>query len=301
MAEELEELWKKLTITEAKDEDIKLGSNSTRAVKDIGKNYMVMKILTQCAIILEALKKNMRMLWKPNKGMQIFEIEEDLFLVEFDYERDKKKVMEMCPWSYEKQLVLIRTLKVSSSKENVEDNLIKSGKDYLKSMLNAKDVEDDMQWKKVLDDVIGVKSEEGRKHKQEISTPPNPMTVLAWNYWGLGTSPVVRMLTEEVNKKNLVLVFLVETKANMDRMKGFQNKLGFTQGIIVSSDGRNGGLAPLWWEGRDIRFKSCSHSHIDVAVHGVGNGSPWIVTGFYGHLDTGKRYTSWQLLETLNA
>ena len=108
MAEELEELWKKLTVTEAEDEDIKLGSNSTRAAKEIGKNYVVMKILTQRTVILEALKKNMRMLWKPSKGMQISEIGEDLFLVEFGDGRDKKKVMEMCPWSYEKQLILMQ-------------------------------------------------------------------------------------------------------------------------------------------------------------------------------------------------
>ena len=106
MAEELEELWKKLTVTEAEDEGIKLGSNSIMVAKEIGKNCMCMKILTQRTVILEALKKNMRMLWKPSKEMQISEIEEDLFLVEFGDGRDKKKVMEMCPWSYEKQLVL---------------------------------------------------------------------------------------------------------------------------------------------------------------------------------------------------
>ena len=72
------------------------------------------------------------------------------------------------------------------------------------------------------------------------------MTVLAWNCQGLGTSLTVCMLTEEVKKKNPVLVFLVETKANTNRMKGFQNKLGFTQGIIVPRDGRSGGLALLW-------------------------------------------------------
>ena len=126
------------------------------------------------------------------------------------------------------------------------------------------------------------------------------MSILAWNCRGLGTSPAVRTLTDEVKKKNPMLVFLVETKASTKRMKGFQNKLGFTQGIVVPSDGRSGGLALLWREGTDIRFKNYSHSHIDVVVHGVGNGGPWRATGFYGHPDTDKRYTSWQLLETLN-
>lgn len=50
----------------------------------------------------------MRMLWKPNKGVQISEIEEDLFLVEFSDGKDKKKVLDLCPWSYDKQLVLIQ-------------------------------------------------------------------------------------------------------------------------------------------------------------------------------------------------
>ena len=44
---ELEELWKKLTFIEEEDEDIVLGSNSTRVAKEVGKNCIVMKVLTQ--------------------------------------------------------------------------------------------------------------------------------------------------------------------------------------------------------------------------------------------------------------
>ena len=66
-----------------------------------------MKILTKCTIVLEALRKNMKMLWKPNKGLQISEIKEDVFLVEFGDGRDTKRIVEMCPWSYEKQLILL--------------------------------------------------------------------------------------------------------------------------------------------------------------------------------------------------
>ena len=108
MADELEELWKKLTVTEEEEEDIILGSNSTEVAKEAGKNCIVTKVVTQRSVNVEALKKNMRMLWKPNKGLQVSEIEDNLFLAEFGDSRDKKKVMEMRPWSYEKQLVLIR-------------------------------------------------------------------------------------------------------------------------------------------------------------------------------------------------
>ena len=106
------------------------------------------------------------------------------------------------------------------------------------------------------------------------------MSVLAWNCRGLGTPPAIRTLIEEVRKLNPVVVFLAETKANTNRMKGFQQKIGFTQGIIVPSDGLSGGLAMLWREGTDIRFKSCSHSHIDVVVHGESKNGPWRISGF---------------------
>ena len=50
----------------------------------------------------------MKMLWKPNKGLQISEIKDDMFLVEFGDGRGKKRIMEMCPWSFEKQLILLQ-------------------------------------------------------------------------------------------------------------------------------------------------------------------------------------------------
>ncbi|KAK9998028.1 hypothetical protein SO802_017631 [Lithocarpus litseifolius] len=70
-----------------------------------------MKILSQRSINVDELRKNLRMLWKPNKGVQILEIEDELFLVEFSDGKDKKKVLDMCPWSYEKQLKGELTLK----------------------------------------------------------------------------------------------------------------------------------------------------------------------------------------------
>ncbi|KAL4626664.1 hypothetical protein ACB092_05G113500 [Castanea dentata] len=108
MADDLETLWKRLTLTKEEDKRIKLGSSNTKAAKEIGKSFMVMKVLTQRSINLEALSKNIRMLWKPSKGIQVSEIEEDLFLVEFGDGRDKKKVLDMCLWSYEKQLILLQ-------------------------------------------------------------------------------------------------------------------------------------------------------------------------------------------------
>lgn len=79
MVEELKKLWSKLSFTEEEDESLELGSSSTRVVRELGMNCVVMKVLTHRSLSLDTLRKNMRMLWKPNKGVQISEIEEVLF------------------------------------------------------------------------------------------------------------------------------------------------------------------------------------------------------------------------------
>nr|POE90911.1 hypothetical protein CFP56_58506 [Quercus suber] len=101
-------MWSKLSFTEAEDKDIALGRNCTKAARAIGRNYVVMKIHNTRSVSLDVLRKNMRMLWKTNKGVQISEIEDDLFLVEFGDGKDKQKILDTCPWSFEKQLVLMQ-------------------------------------------------------------------------------------------------------------------------------------------------------------------------------------------------
>ncbi|KAL4625871.1 hypothetical protein ACB092_05G056600 [Castanea dentata] len=69
--------------------------------------------------------------------------------------------------------------------------------------------------------------------------------------------------------------------------------------ITVPSDGRSGGLALLWREGTDVRFKSFSNSHIDVNIHDGSIPTLWRATRFYGQPDAAKRYISWELMEVL--
>ena len=86
MAEELELFWQKLTVTDEEEVSVNLGRECTKATKERGKNCLVMKVLSRRGIMLDALRKNIRMLWKPNKSIQISEIEKEMYLVEFDDE-----------------------------------------------------------------------------------------------------------------------------------------------------------------------------------------------------------------------
>ena len=121
---------------------------------------------------------------------------------------------------------------------------------------------------------------------------PSLMTILAWNCRGIGSALVVRNLADKVRSKDPLLVFLTETKTGESKMKGIRNKLEYTQGTSIPSDGQSGGLTMMWKEGSDIRLRSCSHSHTDVEVHSSSAPIPWRATGFYGHPNSGKRFIS---------
>lgn len=43
-----------------------------------------------------------------------------MFLVKFGYGKDKKKVLDMCPWSYQKQLVLIQKFDEELTPKEIE-------------------------------------------------------------------------------------------------------------------------------------------------------------------------------------
>ena len=53
MVDELEVLWKKLSFTEEEDERLVLGSNNTKAAKELGKNCLIMKVLSRRSIVLK--------------------------------------------------------------------------------------------------------------------------------------------------------------------------------------------------------------------------------------------------------
>ena len=77
-------------------------------------------MLINRSISLDAMWKNLRVMWKLKKEMKLSEIEEDFFLVEFGDEKDKRKVIDMSPWSYEKQLVIIQDFKAELTLKEIE-------------------------------------------------------------------------------------------------------------------------------------------------------------------------------------
>ena len=71
------------------------------------------------------------------------------------------------------------------------------------------------------------------------------MNSLCWNCRGIGNPHIVFALREYLRRWNPKLVFLSEIKLKSRRMEKVKYKLGFSNGLFVSSRGRRGGLALL--------------------------------------------------------
>jgi len=95
------------------------------------------------------------------------------------------------------------------------------------------------------------------------------MSTLSWNCRGLGNLRTVQALRSIVAKEAPNLVFLMKTKIPRKRqhkMKEIQQSIGFTQGLIVPSEGRSGGLALLWKPETYVNIKGYSKWFIDAEV-----------------------------------
>ena len=87
-------------------------------------------------------------------------------------------------------------------------------------------------------------------------TPLGAMNSLCWNCRGIGNPRTVFVLRDYMRRWNPKLVFLSETKIKSRRMEIVKYRLGFSNGLIVPSRGRRGGLSLLWSRDTNLEIKS---------------------------------------------
>ena len=125
------------------------------------------------------------------------------------------------------------------------------------------------------------------------------MSILSWNCRGLGNSRIVKALQKVIQKEAPDIVFLMETKIDVDGIKYVQNKINYKHGLVIPSEGQSGGTAMLWKIESLVHIQSYSKWYINAHVNGGRNGW-WRITGFYGNPKASKREESWKLLKFLH-
>lgn len=115
------------------------------------------------------------------------------------------------------------------------------------------------------------------------------MSLLAWNCRGLGNPSTVHVLVDLVHSKKPMVIFLMETFANQNRMQTLKNNVGFYGLFTVDSVGHSGGLALMWKEDSEVSVIGYSKNHINAQIRLNKNEALWRLTGYYGYLERNIR------------
>lgn len=82
------------------------------------------RFLSDGRVDFPAMQQTLAALWKPGMGVYIKELETNLFLFQFYHEVDVSRVMEGCPWSFNRRALIMRRLKEGENPHNVELNIM---------------------------------------------------------------------------------------------------------------------------------------------------------------------------------
>ena len=113
------------------------------------------------------------------------------------------------------------------------------------------------------------------------------MKILSLNCRGLGIPEAIQELCCLANKEGLKILFLSETRLNIDGFHRLKRKLEVMDGFVVPRIGLGGGLALLWRDGVGVDIQTSSSHHIDALIK--QEGVTWRLTSFYGHPETLRR------------
>ena len=100
------------------------------------------------------------------------------------------------------------------------------------------------------------------------------MSLISWNCRGLENSWTVKALQKVIQREEPILVFLMETKLNKEKVEKVHDQCNFRFSWVVSSVGKSGGLAPFWKEGILVEVLDFDQTYIDTVVKG-GVSSNW--------------------------
>jgi hypothetical protein len=107
MAEDLANVWAKLSLNEEEEIDIDVQKADFCAVTSRGQNCVVGKLVGDRYVSMETIKKKLLQWWKISGNPSFKVIGENLFLIELETGRDKKRVLEGRPWVVEGSLFLV--------------------------------------------------------------------------------------------------------------------------------------------------------------------------------------------------
>lgn len=118
--EALEVLCNRLQVIELDNEEASIRINSMKDVVARGKNYLLMKLLSNRYHNREALKFTMTKVYSPSRAIRFHDMGIELLMVEFDNPVDKLRVLHDGLWHFDKALLLTKYFAGEQQVKNIQ-------------------------------------------------------------------------------------------------------------------------------------------------------------------------------------
>lgn len=105
MAGKLSSLWGKFTFLEEECEGVSIVDHSLDPLVDRGNSYLVGKLIADWTMPKDIIKLHLIKAWKPTGSVIFRVLGENLFLIDFEHDWDKARVIEGCSWTFDGHLV----------------------------------------------------------------------------------------------------------------------------------------------------------------------------------------------------
>ena len=126
------------------------------------------------------------------------------------------------------------------------------------------------------------------------------MSLLCWNYQGLGNPWTSLNLCKVVSEQAPNVCFLIETQLDKEGFDRLNGKLPYSNRIIIKKPDLGGGMALIWKNEVIIDLINFTANHILVKVK-EEDGFEWWLTCFYGWPEVNQRHKSMELLGHLKS
>ena len=107
MADDLSRMWENFSLAEDEDAAVDVKFNDFQEVSSWGRVCIIGKLVSDRYVSKETIKSTLQRGWKSTGTMTFKVLGENLFIVEFENERDKKRVLKGRPWVFEGALFLV--------------------------------------------------------------------------------------------------------------------------------------------------------------------------------------------------
>jgi hypothetical protein len=107
MADDLEELCGKISLTAGEKQGLKITEGDITVMREKGKRCLVGRLWAGKRTNKEAFQSVLSQIWRIRGGVVFKEIQENLWLFEFEKEDDMRRVKEGRPWSFDTQILVL--------------------------------------------------------------------------------------------------------------------------------------------------------------------------------------------------